>query len=258
MTDKVTGISLNNVRYNKPAIEATVTADMVGFFYTQKGWQMNKAKGNMYGFITHTWNPISGTCIHDCSYCYMKRWKLPTVHLNERVLHKNLGKNKIIFVGSGTDMFAENVSRHDIIAVLDKTCTYNLNTYLFQSKNPKKMLSFCFPQKSILCTTIESNQHHLEMGAAPNVKDRIEAMIKLKEAGYRTMVTIEPIMDFDLDDLVQIIKEIDPIQVNIGADSKHSEIREPGKDKIEALISSLELFTTVHIKDNLKRLIEAV
>lgn len=25
---------------------------------------LNKAKGNMYEFITHTWNPIKGKCPH--------------------------------------------------------------------------------------------------------------------------------------------------------------------------------------------------
>lgn len=36
---------------------------------------LNEQKGNMYNFITHTWNPIKGKCWHDCSYCYMKKFK---------------------------------------------------------------------------------------------------------------------------------------------------------------------------------------
>ena len=28
---------------------------------------LNEQKGNMYGFVTHTWNPIKGKCFHcDC------------------------------------------------------------------------------------------------------------------------------------------------------------------------------------------------
>jgi DNA repair photolyase len=34
---------------------------------------LNRAKGNMFDFISHTWNPIKGACFHDCEYCYMKR-----------------------------------------------------------------------------------------------------------------------------------------------------------------------------------------
>ena len=36
---------------------------------------LRKSKGNMYSFITHTWNPVKGICYHDCSYCYMKGFK---------------------------------------------------------------------------------------------------------------------------------------------------------------------------------------
>ena len=35
---------------------------------------LRESKGNMYDFITHTWNPIKGKCLHNCSYCYMKRF----------------------------------------------------------------------------------------------------------------------------------------------------------------------------------------
>ena len=33
---------------------------------------LNESKGNMYGFITNTWNSIKGKCYHDCSYCHPK------------------------------------------------------------------------------------------------------------------------------------------------------------------------------------------
>lgn len=29
---------------------------------------LNKSTGNMYKFITHTWNTIKGECPHGCSY----------------------------------------------------------------------------------------------------------------------------------------------------------------------------------------------
>ena len=35
---------------------------------------LNKQKGNMYGFVTHTWNTVKGRCKYDCRYCYMKRF----------------------------------------------------------------------------------------------------------------------------------------------------------------------------------------
>jgi hypothetical protein len=32
----------------------------------QKTMPLNKAKGNMYGFITDTFNIVKGACSHDC------------------------------------------------------------------------------------------------------------------------------------------------------------------------------------------------
>lgn len=34
---------------------------------------IKESKGNMYEFVTHTWNPIKGKCFHGCTYCYMKK-----------------------------------------------------------------------------------------------------------------------------------------------------------------------------------------
>ena len=34
---------------------------------------LNKAKGEMYKFVTHTWNTVKGECFHNCRYCYMKK-----------------------------------------------------------------------------------------------------------------------------------------------------------------------------------------
>lgn len=48
--------------------------------------------------------------------------------------------------------------------------------------------------------------------------------------------------------------EINPKFVSIGADSKKHNLPEPSKEKIEALIRELSLFTEVKIKDNLRRL----
>lgn len=75
----------------------------------------------MYEFVTHTWNPIKGKCYHDCSYCYMKKINpdAQPVRLVENELQGDFGINKFIFVGSSTDMFAQNVKDEWIKEVLD-------------------------------------------------------------------------------------------------------------------------------------------
>lgn len=221
--------------------------------------KLNIATGDMYKFVSHTGNIIKGKCQHDCSYCYMK--KFPNagneLRLVKSELVGNLGGDKFIFIGSSTDMFASNVKSEDIKAVLDY-CNLFDNQYLFQSKNPSRFLEFIeHPvfSKSILCTTIETNRNYKEfMGNAPIVEERARAMEEISRLGIKTMVTIEPIMDFDLDELLKLVKRCNPIQVNIGKNTfRIVQLPEPDKEKAEQFVSELKKFTIVSIKDNLKR-----
>jgi hypothetical protein len=68
-------------------------------------------------------------------------------------------------------------------------------------------------------------------------------------------ITIEPIMDFDIDEMVEYIQQCDPKQVNIGADSMKSNLPEPSKEKVVKLIAELKKFTIVHEKSNLRRIL---
>ena len=73
----------------------------------------------------------------------------------------------------------------------------------------------------------------------------------------KKMITLEPIMDFDVEILSDWIERINPEFVNIGADSnrkKDYSIPEPSKFKIQNLIKKLRLFTKVNLKPNLARL----
>lgn len=217
---------------------------------------MRKQTGNMYPWVTHTWNPITGRCPHECAYCYMRRFPLPALHLDEKVLRENLGSGNVIFVGSGTDMWAEDVPAEWITKVGEHLKLFPDNTYLFQTKNPERFYEFkdMFEGLNIIFgTTIETNRWYPQMGKAPGILNRIRNMSAITG---RKMVTIEPVMDFDLETLVHLIKDfIRPAWVNIGADSKRSGLPEPGKEKTLELIEALKEFTEVKIKDNLRRII---
>lgn len=216
---------------------------------------LNIAKGNMYSFVTHTWNVIKGKCFHNCDYCYMKVFKLNGTKFDEKELKTDLGKDNFIFVGSSNDMWSKNIPDEWIVKVLNY-CKQFDNKYLFQSKDPTRFLEFMddMPSNIVLGTTIESNRGFPQMGAAPKIEVRKNAMIRLTELGYHTMVTIEPIMDFDLQELSSIIRKIMPDWVNIGADSKNHNLPEPSGEKINLLIDDLNKITDVKIKSNLKRL----
>lgn len=212
----------------------------------------------MYEFVTHTWNAIKGQCYHDCSYCYMKRWgNLKAVRLDEKELQTDLGKDNFIFVGSSCDMFANDIPNEWIRKVLVHMDKFE-NKYLLQTKNPDRILDFIdasvISDKSVICTTIESNRDYKEiMNRSPRIDSRVIAMTELSSV-VDTYVTIEPILDFDLLNMIDAIRLCYPTQVNIGADSGGHNLPEPSKEKIGQLILKISEFATVNLKPNLKRL----
>ena len=218
---------------------------------------LRNSKGNMYEWITHTWNTVKGQCSHDCDYCYMKRWgKLNPARFDEKELKTNLGTGNFIFVGSSNDLFSNEIPSDWIKKTL-KYCSEFENSYLFQTKNPKRLLEFysLLPKNTVVCTTIETNRYYPEMGKTPPITERFGAMNDLHLLGIKTYATIEPVMDFDLSELLMMFKVSYFQQVNIGADSGGNKLTEPPKDKLLSFISELEKITKVKQKSNLKRLL---
>ena len=213
----------------------------------------------MYEFITHTWNTVKGRCPHDCSYCYMKRWgKLNQTRFDKKELKTDIGEGNIIFVGSSCDMWAEEIPDSWIETTLNHCRKFD-NKYFFQTKNPKRIWNFyddfLSSDKVSFCTTIETNRFYEEyMGDTPTPTERALEIGGFENDRY---VTIEPIMDFDIDELLKLMDVLhaDPMQVNIGADSGRHGLPEPEAWKIEKLIKKLNKFTTVNKKKNLKRLL---
>ncbi len=214
---------------------------------------LNKQKGNMYPFVTHTWNVIKGKCPHDCSYCYMKAFPQGELRFDEKELKTDLGENNFIFVGSSCDMFADGVIfTFKVEKILEHCKKYPKNTYLFQTKNPGGFKEFesQFPPNTIFGTTAESNLGW-KFSKAPNIHQRLVCLSGIKG---RKMITIEPIMDFNLEPFVSWIEGVEPEFVNIGADSKGHNLLEPSWEKVQKLIKELEKFTKVNLKENLGRL----
>ncbi len=220
---------------------------------------LNKSTGNMYDFVTYTWNPIKGKCFHDCKYCYMKRFgEQKPIHLDVKELKTEFGESNFIFVGSACDLFAQDIPNQWIERILAK-CESSKSKFFFQSKNPNRILNFLDIETMsnwVFCTTIETNRHYEEvMCNSPLPINRANAMKAISLLGLKTYVTIEPIMDFDVDEMVSLIRKCEPAQVNIGADSKGHNLPEPSKGKLEDLIDLLS-FTKVKLKDNLRRLMQ--
>jgi hypothetical protein len=189
----------------------------------------------------------------------MKRWgKLNPIRFDEKELKTDLGKGNFIFVGSSNDMFSDGLQHDWICKTLAHIRKYPDNKYFFQTKNVENFSYYMslIPCDSVLCTTVETNRHYSEVSRfAPETYIRTLEMFKINNM-LDSYITIEPIMDFDLNDFVKMLKQCNPKQINIGADSGNNNLPEPSKDKIIELISELEKFTKVKQKKNLSRLLK--
>jgi len=222
---------------------------------------LNKSKGNMYPFVDYTWNPIRGLCPHGCTYCFMKDRDVGPLRLDEKVLTDNLGTRRTIFVGSSTDMWTEAVSVDWIIRVLNRCRRYN-NTYIFQSKNPARFAPLVysvdriprFPQLTILGITLETNRSYGQGWYAPPPWARATAFVSERLDAFKKMVSIEPVMAFDLDVFLKWLRAIKPAFVSIGADSKGHKLPEPKPEELDMLVVALREFTEVKLKENLARI----
>jgi len=216
---------------------------------------LNKSVGNMYDFVTHTWNTVKGECYHNCLYCYMKRFgNQKPARFDEKELKTDLGKDNFIFVGSSCDMFAKTIPDEWIKKTLQH-CSKFGNRYLFQTKNPERLPKILpLPYESNICVTMETNRFYPNiMNNSPKPLHRYSELYKICTSLY---ITIEPVMDFDLNEFVNLLKHSNAIQINIGADSGNNNLPEPPKEKILQLIYELSKFTQVNQKSNLKRLLK--
>ena len=234
---------------------------------TVKEIQTNK-KIYVYNIQTECENYIAnGFIIHNC-HVHKGRMKALKKYYGDSYLSvkelnidlykcKNLKPPFIVFVCSCNDLFTKQVPTDMIEKIIWKCNQFPENTYLFQSKNPWRFTDFLiqFPKNVILATTIESNRDYPGLSNAPLINERVNAMNNLSHI-LPTMITLEPLLKFDVQPLFDMIKDMDPTYVSIGADSKNCNLSEPSKEEVEALLSLLKTKTTVEVKENLGRLLK--
>jgi hypothetical protein len=72
----------------------------------------------------------------------------------------------------------------------------------------------------------------------------------------KKFITIEPVLDFDVDILAKWIGDIKPDFINLGADSKNRNLPEPTVEKIMSLVEELKKYDIeLREKHNLQRLL---
>ncbi len=235
---------------------------------------LNKPSGNMYPWA-YTWNPVAGECPHGCIYCYVpgkvapwlermgndKYYGEPRLVESELKVRLVVPNGYVIFVQSCGDLFAYGVDDLIIGRVLNRIREFPNTTFLLQTKNPERFFDFNIPQNCILGTTLESNRNHM-LSKAPTPAERYHVFRILNAtrdiAGnkiYRLMLSLEPILDFDLPFFAEWIRCVEPEFVSVGADSGNSHLPEPSSEKLKKLLSQLNLITEVRRKKNLNRLL---
>lgn len=203
----------------------------------------------MFSFITDTWNPLSGECSHQCSYCWaralIEKKKFDRFHgepcLNLKQLRRRFREGQFIFTQDMTDLFASNVE-DDLIKTILYRIRYSGATFLLLTKNPKCYLDLLhwLPDNVILGCTIESNLVHPLLSKAPTQFERLYHMSTLaRDTKRRLFISIEPILDFDESRFETEIYCIKPWGVAIGYDNYKHSLQEPTLGKTLKLIQEL-------------------
>jgi hypothetical protein len=108
-------------------------------------------------------------------------------------------------------------------------------TFLIQSKDPCTFNRVTFPRNVILGTTVETNRDELAeaISKAPKPTQRYKDFLDVRHD--LKMVTIEPVMDFDMDVMAYWIENINPCMVWLGYDSGKNHLPEPKLEKVKTL-----------------------
>lgn len=213
-----------------------------------------KSKGKMFNLVTSTWNPVSG-CTYNCKYCWARSLattKLKNSHrysngfkpsLNEVEFRKKFKKGDFVFVSDMGDLFGRSVPANWIQKVLKHIQLFPEALFLFLTKNPSRYDEFIseMPSNAILGATIETNNdqriRELNISSAPPVSERYLAMKNIE--WEKKFVSIEPILDFDLQIFSKWIEEIYPFLVYVGYDNYKHNLPEPIMNKTMKLINSI-------------------
>jgi len=232
-----------------------------------------KTSKNMYSQRTENIGLIEG-CPFGCVYCKFRvlhnRFALKkedvnyTPHIHEERFKKRpkaTTGDQFVTIGLNGDI--SRASDEVMLRIIQYCKDWKDRTFLLQSKNPERFMAFEFPDNVILGTTIETNRgqiwnpataprfidlmNYSDISKAPEPYERYFFMSKLTK--NRKYVTMEPILDFDVNVMVYQMRSIKPTIVYIGYNTANINLPEPTLAKTQELITKLrELGITVKEK----------
>jgi DNA repair photolyase len=220
----------------------------------------------MFSIVTSTWNPISG-CLFNCNYCWAKDLAITKLKntkryakgfkpsLNDVEFKVNFAKGDLVFVADMGDMLADFIPLEWILKVFNHMSKFPETNFLLMTKNPQRYLDLLphIPQNAILGATIETTNDDIiqvdKVSNAPLPSQRYNAMKDLE--WKRKIVSIEPIVDFDLNTFTKWIEDINPFLVYVGYDNYCHKLREPTLKQTTELMQKLST-TSLVIKKTIR------
>jgi len=182
---------------------------------------------------------------------------------------KKIPKSGFVFVGDMGDLWwaayaSQGPEYHLLLDELLDLITKTLReakkahrplAFFFETKAPEVYSHYWFDDWSEYevwaSVTIETNRAELtrRFSKAPDPEKRFRDMYNLALDWPLTHISIEPIMDFDLDVMLDWIERIEPMKVSVGYDNYGNRLPEPPLSKTLELIRHLrEMVPEVEIK----------
>jgi len=152
------------------------------------------------------------------------------------------------------DLFCDRVSVAEVREILEIIERNQETVFFLETKNPANYPFYIIPKENvILSITAETNKlegklpkigywHYSEISHAPDPEGRLRYVRYYKFfKKYKKHISIEPILDFDLDKFLKWILGINPeFGVSVGYDNYSCRLPEPPLTKTLQLIEQLE------------------
>lgn len=205
----------------------------------------------MYPSSIRQWNPFVG-CRFNCIYCrrsfqaQLKRQKHRCIscynyepHEHPERLAQSLpitSYGQFIFTCANGDIsFCSTAYLNKIVGRIHSEPD---KTFLIQSKNPITFHRIKWPDNVILGTTLETDTYDgYDVGM--KISDAPDPAIRLSDFCYiqhpLKMITIEPVIDFNMKAMVLMMEQIKPCIIWIGYDTKKAGLPEPPIEKVKEL-----------------------
>ena len=214
----------------------------------------------MFNCVTEKpWNPLGGRCKHNCIYCWsmgekglVKKYNMQKYQGEPRLIPKEFkrtfNEGGFCFVCDMVDLFGDWIPNEWINSILYHIQKFPKTTFLLLTKNPKRYHNCQIPTNCICGATIETDKYFGQktMGFTPTPGQRWEALATLEHK--RKMVSVEPIMNFNLEYFVFMMRSIDPEFIYVGYDNYENNLPEPSLEETMKLIEKLKEFTDVRTK----------